>query len=252
MEGVPMIGDIEAFFALTAVEQINFLKNEEFSQLDRQEKIRFLKAVLRDEVPARTTACALRLLRELNYPDRYYFRKFLYHIDSAVATAARQAISEWCVGSDRKCASFIKVLQEGKSDDRMLLADYFLQEKGKLNENVLISFLSIDDGKVREHIVKELDGQYDVDESVLSETITKGAAWYVRAALVEILGNRKSKHLFDSIEYLLKDSNVEVKLKLIDALLKFEMEKRIAYLQKLTADSLIWVRKRANKALTTV
>lgn len=246
-----MIGNLEAYLALSAAEQVSYLEGEEFSSLKRMEKIRFLKAVLRHEVPARTTACALKQLKELNYPDRYYFRKFLYHIDKGVSNAARQAINEWCVGSEQKCANFVKVLKEGKSDDRMLLADYFLQDKGKLNENVLISFLSINDDKVRERIVRQLNGEYDVDEAVLSETITKGTAWYVRAALVEILGNRKSQHLFDSIEYLLKDGNVEVKLKLIDALLKFKMEKRKSYLQKLSADSLIWVRKRANRALNT-
>lgn len=246
-----MIGNVEAFLTLSATEQVSYLEGDDFSTAQKLEKIRFLKFLLSHEVPARTTACALKQLKVLNYPDRYYFRKFLYHIDSTVANAARDAINEWCVGSEQKCINFVEVLNEGKSDDRMLLADFFLKDKGKLNENVLISFLSINDDRVRERIVRQLNGEYDLDESVLSETITKGTAWYVRAALVEILGNRKSQHLFDSIEYLLNDRNVEVKLKLIDALLKFELEKRKAYLQKLSLDSLIWVRKRANRALNT-
>jgi HEAT repeat protein len=241
--------DVNRFIALKSSEQVNYLKKSAFSRLDRPEKITFLKSALNRELSAETTACALRILRELNYPDRYYFRKFLYHRDKSVARAAKKAIDEWCVGKERGCANIVKVLKEGKTDDRILLADYFLKEKGKLNEAVLISFLSLEDGKLREQIVKQITPEYDVDEAVLSEAITKGTAWYVRAALVEILGKLRSLHLFDSIDFLLNDKNVEVKLKLIRALLNFESEKRKVYLQKLALDSMTWVRKEAKRAL---
>ncbi|MCP5048886.1 MAG: HEAT repeat domain-containing protein [bacterium] len=241
--------NINDFLVLKSSDQVQYFKAGWFLQLSRPEKIRFLKHVLAADVPATTTASALRGLRELNYPDRYYFRKFLYHIDSSVANAARKAIKECCAGNGKHCSDIVKVLEEGKTGDRVLLADHFLREKGKLNEQVLISFLSIDDLKVRENIINNLTDEHEMNEAVLSETITRGAAWYVRAALVEILGNRKSQHLFDSINFLIKDRNVEVKMKLVHALLKYELEKRDAYLSQLANDSLIWVRKEAERAL---
>ena len=51
------------------------------------------------------------------------------------------------------------------------------------------------------------------------------------------------------IDFLMNDKNVEVKLKLIDALSKLEEEKGKAYLQQLACDSIIWVRKYADRAL---
>jgi HEAT repeats len=244
-----MAVNVKQFLAFKSIKQVDCLKGEAFQHQGNQEKVQFLKSVLKFDLPSITIACALRLLRELHYPDRYYFRKFLYHIDSTVANAARKAINECCSGCEKNDGNIIKMLKEGKTDDRILLVEYFLEEKGKVNGNVLISFLSVEDNKVREQVVKKITREHDVDEALLSETITKGSAWYVRAALVEILGKRKSQHLFGCIDYLLRDKNVEVKLKLIQALSNYEQEKKQSYLQRLSLDSLIWVRKEAKRAL---
>ncbi len=246
-----MCHEVKHFILLGPEQQVEYLKSGEFATRQRCERIQFLKALLVPDLPSLTTACALRLLRELNYPDRYYFRKFLYHIDSNVSNAARTAINECCAAKEDHCFQIVKVLAAGTTDDRLVLVDFFLQDKGKLNGNVLIAFLNTDDPKVREKIVKKITNEYELDEALLSDTITKGLTWYVRAALVEILGKRKSHHLFDNIEFLIKDSNVEVKLKLIHALSNYETETRKKYLQKLSTDSLIWVRKEANRALQT-
>lgn len=243
--------ELKQFLTLKSAKQVEYLKSSEFETLARNDRIQFLKRILNPDLPSITTACALRLLRELNYPDRYYFRKFLYHVDSTVANAAKSAINECGAATEDHCNQMVKVLTEGASDDRLMLADFFLQEKGKVNEKVLISFLSVDDPKVRDKIIKRVTVDYDLDEALLSDAITRGSTWYLRAALVEILGNRKSTHLFDNIDFLINDKNVEVKLKLIHALENFETETRKTYLQKLTMDSLIWVRKEANRVLLT-
>ena len=86
----------------------------------------------------------------------------------------------------------------------------------------------------------------------MSDKVKSGVVWYVRAALVEILGKRKSNHLLDVVDYLIEDGNVEVKLKLIDALLKLEKEKVKEYIRRLSDDATIWVRKKACRALETM
>jgi HEAT repeat protein len=152
-------------------------------------------------------------------------------------------------GDNIECVKFKKVLQEGDTNDRLLLVNYFLKGRGKLNENALISFLSFDELKIRETIMKKISMDHELDETRLSDTIKSGAMWYMRAALVEILGKRKSKHLLDIVDYLIDDRSVEVKLKLIDALLKLEKEKVENYIRRLASDSAIWVRKKAGRAL---
>ncbi len=152
-------------------------------------------------------------------------------------------------GNNMECVKLKKVLQEGDTNDRLLLVNYFLKGRGKLNENALISFLSFDELKIRETIIKKISVEHELDETRLSDTIKSGVVWYMRAALVEILGKRKSKHLLDIVDYLIDDRSVEVKLKLIDALLKLEKEKVENYIRRLAGDSAIWVRKKAGRAL---
>jgi hypothetical protein len=243
-----MIIKAKTFLRFKSSRQTEYLDKDDFTHSSQKEKIEFLKVILKEELAAETTVCALFLLKELYYPDRYFFRRFLFHKNEDVSDAARKIIKE--LNGERKHGiSFVEMLREGNSDDQVMLADYFISQKGKLNEKALLAFLSINDIRVRDIIVKNVTPEHEVDDALLSKAITSGAAWYVRSALVEILGNRKSQHLFNSIDFLMGDKNVEVKLKLIDALSKLGAEKGKLYLQQLARDSYIWIRKHAYRAL---
>ena len=238
----------KTFLGFKPPRQIEYLNKDDFAHSNQKEKIEFLKAVLKEELTAETIVYALSLLKELHYPDRYFFRKFLYHRDSSVSDIARGIIHQLDT-KGKHGATFVDMLREGEIDDLILVADYFITQKGKINEQALLAFLCIDDARVRDLIVNNLTAEHEVDDALLSAAVTNGIAWYVRAAVVEILGNLKSQHLFDCIDFLMKDKNVEVKLKLIDALSKLGEEKGNAYLQQLSRDSVIWVRKHAYQAL---
>ncbi len=238
----------KTFLGFKPSRQIEYLNKDDFTHSIQKEKIEFLKVILKEELPVGTTVCALFLLKELHYPDRYFFRRFLYHKDDAVSDAARKIIKA-LERKKKHRTTFADMLSEGERDDLILLADYFLAQKGKLNEKALLAFLGINDIIVRDIIVKNVTPEHEIDDALLSAAITSGIAWYVRAALVEILGNRKSLCLFDCIDFLMNDKNVEVKLKLIDALSKLGEEKGKVYLQQLARDSVIWVRKHAHRAL---
>jgi hypothetical protein len=240
--------DPNVFLNLSPDGQVKYLETGDYGEFTPQEQIEFLKRILKEDLPPATISCALSLLTRLNYPDRFFFRKFLYHRNNAVVKAAKKAMEALRSRKNQEI-TLVDILKEGESNDRILLANYFLEQKGKVDENALISFLQVDDLKVREVIVRKISPDHEIDEALLSQAINKGVAWYVRAALVEILGNRKSKHLFDRIDFLMKDTNVEVKLKLIDALSKWGEEEGKAYLQKLSHDAIIWVRKQAHQAL---
>lgn len=243
--------NVRQFLGLNVSGQLDFIKRGEFTGWQRENKVAFLKSVLKEDPASRVIASAIKLLRELKYRDRYFFKRFLYHIDSSVSNAAKKAMNQ-AIESDSECVRLLKVLREGNADDRMLIADNFLRQKGKLNEDVLISFLSIDDFKLRETILKELSADHELDEVRLCNALrgSGGMAWYVRAALVEILGKRKSKYLLDIMDCLINDRNVDVRLKLINALLNLGEENVKTYLQKLSHDPIIWVRKKAQHALS--
>ncbi|MCP4152907.1 MAG: hypothetical protein GY757_34560 [bacterium] len=248
-----MINTDKHFFkALNWLDQVRFLKSDDFNMLDRCIKIDFLKDVLKTKLPPKTTACAIKTLGKVNYHDRYFFRKFLYHRDSFVSNAAKKAMKpykELAPPLDKKVK---EMLLEGNTCDRLLITDCFLGEKGKVNEDILLSFLAIGDFKVRESIVKKISPAHELDEKKLSDAIKSGSVWYVRAALVEILGKRKSAHFTPLIDILLKDTNVEVKLKLLDALLKWGKKEARKHIERLANDSILWVRKEARRALQTM
>jgi len=245
---------VKRFAGLHAGGQWEFLKSSEFTGWERQEKIAFLKAVLKEELSSKTVAAAIKLLRELNYLDKFFFRQFLYHIDSSVSLAAKKAMKQTNEGNDSDCARLIKMLGEGSTPDRLLIVNCFLEGDGKLNEDALISFLCFDDPRVRETILNKISLQHELDESKLSAVLKNGGgvAWFTRAALVEILGKRKSNHLLDIVDCLLNDKNVEVKLKLIAALSQLDRGKVRPYIQRLANDAIPWVRKEARRALQTI
>ena len=246
-----MIKQIRAFLDLNTTNQIKYLREKEFNQFDHKDKINFLKKVLDEELSSKTIASILKVLRELRYKDQFFFRKFLYHIDSSVFNAARKAISDAIEQKDSGIIKMTEILQKEKGDDRMDYLKSILEDKSDFNAEILISLLSIDDNRIREILITKVDGEYNLDESRLVEAI-KGSVWFVRAAVIQILSNRNSNYLTEVIEYLIDDKNVEVKLKIIKALSKLEREIAIPYLERLKNDPLIWVKKEAEKALSSL
>lgn len=243
---------IQRFTGLNVTRQLRYLRSKDFCGWQRQEKIDFLKDILRVRLSPPITAAALSLLRELKYRDKYFFRKFLYHIDCSVCNEARKAIREKIDSEDSDCSRMLKMLREGDTADRLLIADHFLGSNDEINVDTLISFLYFNDVKVRDAIINKISIEHQLDEARVSHVLKSGVVWYVRAALVEILGKRKSSHLWDIVDELMNDRNVEVKLKLVGALSMLGEEKVKLYIQRLANDAVIWVRKEAQRALKTM
>ena len=71
-----MIKEIRSFLNLNTSNQIKYLREDDFTQLNRSDKIDFLKRVLEEELSSKTIASILKALRELKYKDQFFFRKF--------------------------------------------------------------------------------------------------------------------------------------------------------------------------------
>lgn len=244
--------DLENFSKLSTSDQIKFIKEGEFLTWERKERITFLKAILLTELSSKTIASALKLLRELQYHDKYFFRKFMYHVDSSVANAAKRAINETIEKKYRKrTPKIIDQIKKEKNPNKVLLIKSLFQENHRVGANVVLSLLDIDEVAVRETMVKEASAAESLNEAKIAEAIT-GSVWYKRAALVEILGNRRSRRLFDLMDRLLKDANVDVKLKLIHALTRYHRDDVKEYLQVLQDDGNFMIRREAVRILNTI
>lgn len=242
----------EAFLKLTPAGQVKFLHTDQFAQLDKEKRVEFLKEIaVTETVSSKCLASALKILRELKFRDRSFYKKFLEHPDSSVIMACKKALNEkW---SDNGFGFFPmrELVKKQHNEKKLQNVRLIVSESGQAGEDMLISFLAEDNLRIRELVVKELSARPQLDENKLLNQLSH-SIWYTRAAIVEILGNRRSELLFKKIDELLADTNVEVRLKLLDALAKLDRERVKEFVLKLTRDPHMRVSKEAKKIFSTI
>jgi len=240
---------IEDFLKLTPAAQVKFLKTDQFVQMEKDRRIEFLREIaVTETVSSKCLASALKILRELKFRDRSFYIKFLEHPDSSVIMACKKALKE--KGFDNGFGFFPmrELVKKQHNENKLQSVKLIVNETG---EDMLISFLAEDNLRIRELVVKELSARPQLDESKLLNQLPH-SIWYTRAAIVEILGNRRSELLFKKIDELLVDANVEVRLKLLDALAKLDRERVKEFVFKLTRDPHMRVCREAKRIFSTI
>jgi hypothetical protein len=241
---------IEEFLKLSPAGQVKYLKDEEFSALEREKRIEFLKELaLCGRCPSKCLASALKILRELKFRDRMFYKRFLEHPDSSVTMACKKALSDR--EGDMVFVPMREMVKRQNNEKKLQTVKLIVSETGQAGEDLLLSFLAEDNIRVRELVVKELSGRPQLDEGKLLAQLSH-SIWFTRAAIVEILGNRRSRLLLGKADELLADPNVEVRLQLLFALSKLDREQVRDSLLKLTKDPHVRVSREAKKALATL
>lgn len=242
----------EDFLKLTPAGQVKFLKTEEFANMDKAERVEFLKEIAAGEaISSKCLASALKLLRELKFRDRAFYKQFLQHPDSSVIMACKKALSDRGFDNGFGFFPLRELVKKQNNEKKLETVKLIVSETGRAGEDMLFSFLSEDNLRVREVVVKELSGREQLEENKLLALLSH-SIWYARAAIVEVLGNRRSPLLFEKIGELLADPNVEVRLQLVAALAKLDRERAREYLLKLARDPHMRVSKEAKKILATI
>lgn len=241
---------IEELLKLSPTAQLKYLKGEEFAALEREKRIEFLKEfALCGQCSSKCLASALKILRELRFRDRVFYKRFLEHPDSSVIMACKKALS------DRSCdLGFVpmrEMVKRQNNEKKLQTVKLIVSETGRAGEDLLLSFLAEDNIRVRELVVKELSGREQLDEGKLLAQLSH-SIWYTRAAIVEVLGNRRSRLLLGKADALLADPNVEVRLQLLIALSKLERDQVKDLLFKLTKDPHVRVSKEARRIVSTI
>jgi len=238
---------IDTFLKLSPAAQVKFLKTDEFTQLEKGKRIEFLKEIaVAEPVSSKCLASALKILRELKFHDRAFYKRFLNHPDSSVIMACKKALSEKVIDHGFGFFPMREQVKKQHNENKLLTVKLIVSEAGQAGEDLLLSFLAEDNLRVRELVVRELSKRPQLDEGKLVGQLTH-SLWYTRAAIVEILGNRRSKLLFDKAGELLNDPNVEVRLQLLAALAKLDRERVKDLLLKLTKDPHVRVSKEAQR-----
>jgi hypothetical protein len=243
---------VKDFLKLSPAGQVKFLKTEQFAQMEKIQRVDFLKEIaLTNSISSKCLASALKILRELKYRDHAFYSKFLQHPDSSVGLACKKALSERENTNDFGFYPMRELLKKQNIEKKLAAVASIISETNQPGEDLLISLLNEDNLKIREMIVRELSGRVQVDERKLLNQLPH-AIWYSRGAIVEILGNRRSRLLFEIIEKLLADANVEVRIKLLEALTKLDREQVKEYILKMTRDPHTRVCREAKRLFATI
>ena len=243
---------IEDFLKLTPAGQVKYLKTDEFSQMDREQRISFLKEIaVTETISSKCLASALKILRELKFRDQAFYKRFMEHPDSSVIMACKKALSDKDHDNGFGFFPMRELVKKQNNEKKLQTVKLIVSETGLAGEDMLTSFLSEDNMRVRELVVKEFSGRPQLEEGKLLGLLSH-SLWYTRAAIVEILGNRRSQLLLDKAGELLADPNVEVRLQLLIALSKFDREKVKDLILRLTKDPHVQVSREALRIFSTI
>ena len=67
---------LKDFLILNTFNQVKFLKEgkfKDYAALSKETKIEFIKNVLKCDLSSKTTATAIKAMRELGYKDKFFF-----------------------------------------------------------------------------------------------------------------------------------------------------------------------------------
>ena len=194
---------LEEFFKFKPSQQLKYLRSDAFAKLDKGQpmgsdfkykgqQVDFLRTIsIETGVSTKSIACALKILRELKVKDKSFFRIFLDHPDSSVVLAARHALDS-C--HQRNGSDFYQMREMAKKqsrEKRIEAVKQIMVVKDLAVEDLLISFLGENDVKISELIINDLSSRETIDEGKLLQLIER-SVWYMKAAIVQILGNRRS------------------------------------------------------------
>ncbi len=243
---------INEFLKLTPAGQVKFLKTDEFAGMEREKRIEFLKEIAASEgISSKCLASTLKVLRELKFRDREFYKRFLEHPDSSVTMACKKALADKGYYNGFGFFPMRELVKKQNNEKKLQTVKLIVSETGQAAEDMLVSFLAEDNLRVRELVVKELSGRAQLDEGKLLGLLPH-SIWYTRASIVEILGNRRSQLLLEKIDELLADPNVEVRLQLLVALAKLDRERVKEYVLKLTKDPHMRVSREAKRIYSTI
>lgn len=227
-----------------------YIANISTDVFERDDVVDFLMSVLRQERSGELHLPVLEKLVDIDYCDKYLYSAFINSETEGVHEMAQEGLN---ISEKRDLiieSELIELMGEGYSKFLIGRIKSYLMDRDSFREGILLGLLGSEDVRIRSAALEYLEDDMEINEKVLVNAVVSGAVvWFVRSAVAEILGRRKSPLLLDICERLSEDKNVEVKLSTIKALSAFPRQKTEEYLMKFTADRNLWVKKEAEKIL---
>jgi len=245
----------EKFSLLSPHEKIRYLYTN-IETLDKEERIFFLLSLLKEEKSSPLVkATVLKFLRQSSYQEFEVYENYLDDNFRAIANAAKRAVKEF-EEKDRKNRFYIEaVLRKLRSlsdkERRLKILKAISKLKASWVFKVLLEALSDPCETNRDFLIKELSQREIWNLAPFYEKL-RNPPWYVKSAVLKVLGRRKDAGALPSIEQALTDSNVDVRKSAADALGEIGGKEALTLLVKLTQDKSGYVKVAAAEALRRV
>jgi hypothetical protein len=245
----------EQFSPLPPQEKIKFIYTH-IETLSREERIMFLLSILREkEASPLVKATALKFLRETSFQESEVYRGFVANDFRALANAAKRALKEF-EEKDKKdeyyADAVLRKLHSLTDKDKRLK---ILKAIARLNASwvlkVLLESLSDHCESNRDFLINELAKREIWNISALYERLSQ-PPWYMKSAVLRVLGQRKDAAAVPAIRTVLADPNVDVRKTAADALGEIGGKEALALLVALTKDSSSYVRQAAVTSLRKI
>lgn len=245
----------EQFFPLAPQEKIRFLYTH-IEILSREERIVFLLSVLREkEASPLVKATAIKFLRETSFQEPDLYKSFLEDDFRALANAAKCALKEF-EEKDKKdeyyaAAVLRKLNSQTDKDKRLKILKAIARLKALWVLKVLLEGLSDHCESNRDFLITELSKREIWNFSPIYEKLSQ-PPWYMKSAVLRILGLRKDGAAVPAIRTVLSDPNVDVRKSAADALGEIGGKEALALLVELTKDPSTYVRQAAVASLRKI
>jgi hypothetical protein len=243
------------FSPLPPQEKIKFLYTH-IESLSREERIMFLLSVLKEkDASPLVKATALKFLRETSFQEPDVYKSFLEEDFRALANAAKRALKEF-EEKDKKdeyyaAAVLRKLNSHADKDKRLKILRAIARLKAPWVLKVLLEGLSDHCESNRDFLIKELSKREIWNFSPVYEKLSR-PPWYMKSAVLKVLGLRKDSTAVRAIRTVLSDPNVDVRKTAANALGEIGGKEALALLIDLTKDPSTYVRQAAVASLRKI
>lgn len=235
--------------------KIEFIQNNIHS-LPEEEKISSLLSIVKEKKSSPAVrATALKFLRQTSYQDFKTYQEFLKDRYQPVVRASKKALKD--LEAQEKKSNYISksVWSEIESvkerKKRLKIIKAIAQIDASWVPEVLLNALEIHCEEIRDFIIKELGKRKDLNLEIFHQKI-KVSPWYVKSAILKIMGILKNPGAIKYIQVVFKEHNVEVLRSAALALGEIGGKEALALLVRLAKDKNHYVKISAEEALRKV
>ncbi len=232
--------------------KIEFIQNNIHS-LSEEEKISSLLSIVKEEKSSPAVrATALKFLRQTSYQDFKTYQEFLKDRYQPVVRASKKALRDLEAQEEKNYyigkAVWSKIESVKERKKRLKIIKAIARIDAPWVPEVLLNALEIHCEEIRDFIIKELGKRKDLNLELFHQKI-KASPWYVKSAILTIMGTLKNPGAIKYIEAVFSEHNAEVLRSAALALGEIGGREALALLVRLTKDKNHYVKTSAEAAL---